>query len=419
MIETDRPCPGFKEAPLVTAHIQGVGGAVRQHPEDFRVEELPLYDACGDGEHLYLTIEKRGVTTIDMVARVARALGVKASHVGYAGMKDAQAITTQRISIAGVEEAAVAALDLPGIQVLECRRHRNKLKKGHLAGNRFRIWIRDVREGAEASAKEVLSILRARGVPNGFGPQRFGNRGDTHALGRGVLLGDGRAFFRALLSSVDTEVAREKLLSGDVAGAVAELPESHRIERKTVQYVLRSGGDLDRALTFLEKPFRSLYLSALQSALFNELLCRRFETYDQVQVGDLAWLHRNGAVFVVEDLEREAPRALAHEISPSGPLFGAKVTIASPPVGDQELGVLAGFGLEFASFAARRDLPGVRRPFRVPLTHPEVRAAGGDLEVSFALPPGSYATVVLRELQEGLGEQGHPGPTGPPFATNR
>lgn len=386
------------DVPRLCAGVPGVGGRARVEPDDFRVEEVPLYPACGAGEHLYLTIEKRGLTTIDMVERVARALRVRPSAVGYAGLKDARAVTVQRISIAGVAEDAAARVDLPGIRVVEVTRHRNKIKKGHLRGNRFVLRLRGTVPDAVERARRILSDLGARGVPNAFGPQRFGNRGDTHALGFALVRGEGEAFCRALLSDPAAGEARAAAVRGDLDGAIAALPDRLRVERKVLTALARGRGVAPGFSRDLPRVYRELYLSAMQAALFNAVLARRFETFDRLLPGDLAWLHRNGAVFAVTDPEGEQPRAAAFEISPSGPLFGARCPLATGAPGDAERGALAAAGLAEDDFQ-RRDLRGGRRPLRVPVTDPEVETDGGDLIVAFQLPPGAYATVVLRELQ--------------------
>src|SRR5262245_43001495 len=122
----------------------GIGGVIKQRPEDFFVQEIPAYEASGEGEHVYCEIQKIGLSTFDAIDRIARALRVPSREIGYAGLKDAQAITRQVFSILGTTEQAVMNLQVPNIQVMWASRHTNKIRLGHLAGNRFAIKIRNV-----------------------------------------------------------------------------------------------------------------------------------------------------------------------------------------------------------------------------------------------------------------------------------
>src|SRR5690349_15771326 len=130
--------------PYLTRDFPGIGGVIKQRPEDFFVQEIPLYEPSGEGEHVYAEIQKIGMPTFDAVQRIARALGVSTRDVGYAGMKDARAISRQVISIWGTTPEAVMALRIENLSVLWAARHGNKLRLGHLAGNRFAIKIREV-----------------------------------------------------------------------------------------------------------------------------------------------------------------------------------------------------------------------------------------------------------------------------------
>ena len=178
--------------PTLTSSLAGVGGTVRYTPEDFLVEEIPLYEPCGEGQHVYVRFEKRGMATHRLLDNISRQLHVSPRTIGYAGMKDAHAVTRQTISIDGIDPSQVEKLNIPGATVLSVSRHRNKLKLGHLAGNRFKIRIRNVDREAQVAAQTILEILQQRGVPNYFGEQRFGIRNNTHRLGLALLKGDGR-----------------------------------------------------------------------------------------------------------------------------------------------------------------------------------------------------------------------------------
>src|SRR5688572_17141820 len=141
------------ELPYLTTHIAGIGGEIKSRPEDFVVEEVPLYAPSGEGTHIYFQIEKHQLTTMQAIQQIARALGRAPRDIGYAGLKDAEAITRQMFSIEHIDPDKVTKLDLPRIRVLEVSKHRNKLKLGHLCGNKFFIRLRNVDLGRIIEAR--------------------------------------------------------------------------------------------------------------------------------------------------------------------------------------------------------------------------------------------------------------------------
>ena len=389
--------------PFATPDLPGVSGRIRERPEDFRVDELPLYEPCGEGEHLYVRIEKRGRPTLGVVGAMARALSIPVGRIGYAGLKDAHAVTTQTVSIHGVDERDVLALNVPGVRIEAVSRHRNKLRRGHLRGNRFRVILRGVVPDAVPRARSVIDALTRDGVPNYFGPQRFGNHGQSDRLGRAVLLRDAEAFVRELVAPYSE--AAERVRAGDLRGAADRVRGEARDEARILDAVAAGGGRLDRVFRAVPKNLRRLYLSALQSRLFNELLARRIERRGVIETGDLAWIHRNGACFLVDDADACAARAADFEISPTGPLFGSRAARPAGEVARREAACLERHGLDAGSFD-RRDLSGARRPLRVPLGGARVDPVrggaieDGGLRLEFELPPGAYATVVLGEVSK-------------------
>ncbi len=347
--------------PLLTSALPGTGGRIKEDDEDFVVEELPLYPALGVGDHAYLRVEKRGITTYEAVARVARALGVSPRSIGFAGLKDAHAVAVQTLSVEHVPiatcESALASIER--VRLLDAKLHKNKIKMGHLRGNRFTLRIRGCVEGAEPRARAVLDELTRVGCPNFYGAQRFGNRADNDAVGRLLVRGE----FRAACELADADL------------------------RKKPRSLVR------------------LFVSAYQSALFNRIVAARMPRVGALEVGDLAYLHDKGAVFSVKDAAAEQPRADRFEISPSAPLFGTKVLIADGRPGDVERALLAEEGLERRMFRVDGigELTGERRPMRIPVVGAQVRDVPGDpsaVEVRFDLPRGSYATVVLAEVMK-------------------
>jgi len=398
------------ELPYLTAHLPGIGGAIKRYNEDFVVDELPRYEASGAGTHTYLRIEKSGVTTLDANRIIADALGKHPRDVGYAGMKDAHGVTRQWLSLEHVDPARVEALSLNRIRILSVTRHTNKIKLGHLSGNRFDIKVRDALPNAASRAGDIVSILVQRGVPNYFGPQRFGARGDNAAIGRAVLRGDFDDAVALMLGRPTDQdhghvrAAREAFDVGDVERSVELWGRGFREQSRLGRALISERGNAKRAWRSVPHTLRKLYVSAVQSELFNTVLAERIEALDSVELGDIAYKHANGACFHVENVDAEQPRSLAFEISPTGPLFGQRMTEPSGRPAEMEARVLAdaGFAREEIRAVDGSKLDGARRPLRVPLRDPEIETGHDDrglfVRVSFTLPSGAYATTVSREL---------------------
>ncbi|MCB9918612.1 MAG: tRNA pseudouridine(13) synthase TruD [Planctomycetes bacterium] len=369
---------------------------MREDDDDFVVEELLAYEPCGEGTHRFFQIEKRGRTTFDVLRQIARTLGRKESDIGCAGLKDKYAVTRQWLSLEFATEDELRGLDIDGVSVLDVVPHKNKLKLGHLRGNRFVIVLRDVAPGDLERCEAKLEVLRARGVPNAFGPQRFGNTGSTPELGRRLLRDDAEGFLRAFAGASESDTVASMLDNA-----------RDRMLRRALEAWARSGAARD-GLRTLPKRFLSLCVSALQSAVFNEVLSRRLAedaiSIDHVVAGDIAFLHRNGACFAVtteEEAIAAAPRVAGFEISPSAPLPGPDCLRATGAVLETEDDVLARFDVRHEDFGVRRPWgqKGGRRALRVPLEACSVAAVEPTaLELRFALPRGSFATAVTAEL---------------------
>lgn len=392
--------------PFLTAHISGTGGRIKESPEDFMVTEIPAYEASGSGEHVYLTIEKRGMTTLDALRRVARELRVPEREIGYAGMKDSVGVTRQTISVQRIRPEDVTGRNLDGVRVISAVRHGNKLKLGHLKGNRFQIVVRGVGDGAASSAAAVLAELGARGVPNWFGFQRYGAQGNSHLIGAAMVRRDWRAAVDHLLGDPDAvrdpqwRAAIEAYGQEDLAGALRLMPAHCRSERDVLQRLVSRPGAWEKAFGAVHPRLKKLYLSAYQSSLFDRVVEQRLNALDQLQPGDLAWKHVNGACFLVEDVQADLERVRNFEISASGPMFGVKMKQAEGTVRMAEERVLAQEAITLESFDLGNGLrvEGERRPLRVALGEPSFSLNGDLLIVEFTLPKGSYATSVIREI---------------------
>jgi len=322
-----------------------LGAHIRVTPEDFFVEELSGFEASGAGEHLLLTVEKRGMNTAFAAKRIAAWAGVGEMAIGYAGLKDRHAVTRQRISVHLPKKVApdVDALQSDDLRVLEHHWHSRKLPRGALAGNRFVLVLRDVK-GDPAAIEARLQAIADHGVPNYFGEQRFGRDGDNVA--------QALAMFRG------RRVAREK---------------------------------------------RGLLLSAARSELFNRVLAARVRnaTWNRPLDGEVWMLDGRRSVFGPEPLTSELSRRLeAFDIHPTGPLWGRGNLRSQDAAADVELTALA----DDLAQALRRGLEKAgleqeRRALRLRPTALTWRWLAADvLELGFDLPAGTYATSVLAEL---------------------
>jgi tRNA pseudouridine13 synthase len=391
----------------LTEELPGTGGWIKENPADFAVEELPLYSPSGDGGHTFFEIRKVGLSTFQAVRTIGQALGVSPNRISYAGLKDAQAVTCQVLSVDGIAPEVVMAVEVPNIRILWAERHNNRLRIGHLRGNRFTIRIRGVEEALVDRCQAILGVLRRRGVPNRYGPQRFGQRGDSDLLGRDVVRKDAQAFIGRFLGgphpneSTMVQEARAAFEAGRWPEALALFPHSMSDERRALQTLIQAQGDSRRAMAAIPRRLRMFFVSAYQSRLFNRILDARLQTLDQVYAGDLAMKHPGRSVFYVKDAEAEQPRAARFEISPTGPLFGYKMIQAAGRQGELEAAVLAAEKMTLADFRVGEGIKpeGERRALRFPLHEPELWYDDG-IMLRFWLPRGCYATAVLAEMMK-------------------
>ena len=413
----------------LTPDLPGIGGMLKQCNEDFLVEEQPLYEPCGEGEHVYLFIEKNGLTTTEAVHRIARGFHMHRRNIGYAGLKDKHAVTRQHLSLwlPGVEEERI----VEGVQrvntvqaklkILWHERHTNKLKRGHHGGNRFVIRVRDVEPTHVVRAKKVMDVLASRGVPNYVGDQRFGYRQNSHKTGRALLLGDFQGVIAEMLEA-DAPSESEYVKQGRAFVRAREYEKAIEVWPKTLRYdrqlldALRQGKSPRDAVMAIDGNQRAFLVSAWQSAVFNEVLSQRVAdgTFDKLLHGDLAWKHDSRATFEVDDStyeEDNAPGGRVEQglLSPSGPLWGLEMPRASDEPGRVEREALANSGVTEDQLKGSGEDPkavaeGKRRPLRILLKDPDVEGGvdeiGAYIKASFELPRGAYATMVLREVMK-------------------
>ncbi|HTV20214.1 MAG TPA: tRNA pseudouridine(13) synthase TruD [Polyangiaceae bacterium] len=336
---------GPRELPFDHVDLDALGGHIGPEPEDFVVDEQPLYVASGQGDHWYVRLRKREATTLDLRAAVAEAAGVAAGDVGYAGMKDKHAVTTQWLSVPVVRARPPEAWQLPApFSLLEVSRHNNKLRVGHLEGNHFTIRLVDVGAGAPEQLDRFFERVAAQGLTNYFGAQRFGS-GQQNLDGALFALRRGRLGPRA--------GTRGKFLA-----------------------------------------------SVIQSEVFNRYAIERVALgAGRLLAGDVVRFRDGRAMFSVEDAEREQPRLDRGELRLTGPMVGPKMKASAGEPLRLEQAALDGLGLdEPALRALGRWAPGTRRDLLLWPSGLAHEPAAGGVTVRFALPAGAYASLVIRAL---------------------
>jgi tRNA pseudouridine13 synthase len=320
-------------------------GLIRQSPEDFRVDEELGYDLDGTGEHLWIRVCKTNANTAWVIRKLSEITGVKQKDIGFAGLKDRHAVTSQWFSLPDTTHSidlSVGSL-APDIEILEITRHGRKLRRGGLRGNHFRIRVREA-QGSAAAVEQVVAQIRADGVPNYFGEQRFGRDGQNIEQALGLFQG------------------------------------TYRPRNKNE---------------------KGLLISAARSELFNQVLVARVEqaSWNLPLMGDVFQLDGSNSVFVADEIDEEIKgRVSRHDIHPTGPLWGRGRLMSHSGVSDLEQGVAASMpelrdGLEHAGLKQER------RSLRLLVSDLQVKQeAASSWVFTFFLPSGCYATSVMREL---------------------
>lgn len=321
-------------------------GRIKVQPEDFVVEEILGFEPSGDGEHAFLHIRKRGENTDYIARQLAKFAGLARQAVSYAGMKDRHGVTSQWFSVhlPGKPDPDWSAFDSATVTVLRSQRHHRKLKKGALQGNRFEITVQELRGQTDRIEEKLQQMLRD-GVPNFFGPQRFGR--------------DGQNLVQAAA-----------LFSGQ--------------------------------LKLRDRNLEAIYFSAARSHIFNQVLARRVESgeWNRAVAGDVFMFADSHSFFRDDITPAIESRLAALEIHPSGPLWGRGASAASARALDIEQETAALFPL-YCEGLERAGLEMSRRPLRLPLTDLAWDFPSADsLRLRFSLPAGAYATAVLREAVE-------------------
>lgn len=410
-IPADDPLPRRR---LLAGSASGVGGRLKDRSEDFLVDEQPLYEPSGEGEHLYLGVQKRDMPHSEMIEVLARHYGVAEAAIGFAGMKDRIAVTRQAVSIHLPGKAAPAeGPSHERLAVLWQARHGNKLRRGHLAGNRFSIRIRGIDPTKAPAVWAALRELERRGVPDYFGAQRFGYRRNTHRLGRHLVAEEWEPLLAELVGTrspyPDHQRQQRELFDSGRFGESLPLWGRHDRAERVALMRLAEGMSPRQAVLAIAPHTRAFWVNALQSAIFNRVLDARIGEglFGSVVVGDVAMRHDSGGQFLVTRELAEggslAARADAFEISATGPMPGPGMVEAAGDVLERERAAARDLGVDPAVLhASPHRAEGTRRPFRVVVRNVELDSGidehGQFIRVAFDLPKGAYATVLLREI---------------------
>ncbi len=333
-------------------------------PRDFTVEEIPLYEFTGEGEHLVLKVRKKEMTTWEMIDAISNHIGIRRRDIGYAGLKDKHAMTIQYISVMATHEEKLKAFIHDKIKILKMQRHNNKIRIGHLKGNRFKIRLKKVLGVQKAKLDSVLEWIKANGVPNYFGNQRFGTDGNNWEDGKKIIEGKLKI--------------RDKKTKEFLVGAYQSyLFNAWLCKRMELNHLLEKFTESETE-QILKLPTGSLKGTKSQPNFF------------KLVEGDVMMHYPYGRLFLVEDLQEEAKRFESKDIAPSGLLPGKKTVKAKNTA-----------ALIEAPFDEEINLDGTRRYAWIQVNeissnYVEEKA---HYELGFALPKGCYATNVLDVLR--------------------
>jgi tRNA pseudouridine13 synthase len=402
---------------------RGTNGVIRQANEDFFVDEVPLQLPSGEGPNTWIHIEKNGRTTLDVVLDIAKLLHLSRKRTGFAGMKDRSAITRQWLCISNITPEELPDLNesLHNIKVLDIQRNQKKLRMGQLKGNKFKINIHNTEDPAsdKVIAEEVLESLKATGVPNYYGYQRFGEvRSTTHLVGKCLVEGD-------IKKAVDTYIgnpreeehnqpyeARKLYDEGKLQESYDLMPKSMRYEKSMIKELITAENkhgeivekDYIRAIESLPKPLKRMFVNAYESYLFNKIVNERSKIgINKYFDGDIVidkeehWVHELNVDTVEDDFNN-------FTLNPTAPLLGSKVPLAEGKQGEIERRVIDEENITKESFECPKTPKlgshGVRRSVRFKIEDTNVEKIDDGICVEFFIPKGCYATAVLREIMK-------------------
>ncbi len=338
--------------PYSTPLELSIGGMIKEECEHFRVDEIPLYEPEGLGQHIYLLIRKTNLNTTDIVKSLCELFKITDKDIGYAGLKDKRAITTQWFSLSLGATADIAEVckeissSLENVEILKSSKHLNKLKIGHLIANRFTVTISNTTKDSFQNAEKILELINQNGLPNFYGEQRFGSKGDNADIGREVLTG----------------------------------------KKKVKKHWLKK-----------------MYISAYQSELFNSWLTNRISDglFNELIPGDLLQKSEGGRSFPFDTNKDHLQEFKRGEISYTGPIFGSKVTGPTLKAAEREELIFSKDEVTLEDLK-KMKVQGTRRSAKVFPQSIEIEKEDQNIILSFTLPAGSYATILLREFTKSL-----------------
>ncbi|MCH2108897.1 MAG: tRNA pseudouridine(13) synthase TruD [Polyangiaceae bacterium] len=366
------------EPPLTYPQLRAPGGRIGEEPADFLVEEIPAYEPSGAGEHLYLWIEKTGVNSQEVVRRLSRVAQVTPRDIGMAGMKDRNATTKQWFSL--LSKADPSGWDLGDeIKILQHTRHGNKLRTGHLIGNRFRIRLCDTASTNPDDYAELIEALTTKGIANYYGPQRFGRQGRN--------LEEALRWLRK-----NQESAEDSTQDSTQPLAAASKENRGKAKGRRRQGRRKSG---QRGLD------PKMLVSVIQSELFNRYISLRLQNESPALIGEVMRLNGTGSHFVVEDAQEAAQRVLEGDIHSTGAMWGRKTVQNEGEARQLELEAARWMGLDQEDLDLLNQLaPGTRRDLMLLPEGLVVTQTDGRLCLEFSLPSGAFATQIAREFTQ-------------------
>ncbi len=418
---------------LYCTHSSGIGGKLRQEPEDFIVKEITNRKEGESGKHLILELTKTNWDTHHLVRDLSRKLGISKKRIGFAGTKDKRAKTTQKISIYGISEKDIENLYVKNVELKIIGRSDRPLGLGDLFGNEFRITIRDI----DIDTHELEKILKETteeiayfgGVPNFFGVQRFGAvRPVTHMIGEELLKGDSeKAALTYIARSFPDETqdvieARDYVMeTRDFSEGLKRYPLRLRYERAMMHYLVENPGDYAGSFSVLSRNISKMFIHAYQSYVFNRIICKRIEkglSLDKAVPGDIICFRNEEGLPDISKTQKATEENVdgMNNLLKRGrafitaPLVGYKTDFASGLPGDVEKEMFKETGMTPESFKVKgvSDLAskGLRKEIllhcdpEVEINEDELNPGKSKATLTFSLPKGSYATTVLREYMK-------------------
>ncbi|KAA0001746.1 MAG: tRNA pseudouridine(13) synthase TruD [Thermoplasmata archaeon] len=403
-------------------HHEGIGGVIKQSPEDFIVEEVPTLPPPGDGSYTVAFVEAKNWETHQLIYHMARSLGISENAIGIAGIKDKRAITKQAMSFRCPMEK-VMELSIPGVKIEILYRSYHPISRGELIGNMFSVIIRDVDADEERIKSISNDIEKAGGFPNFFGIQRFGiTRPITHLVGKYMVLGD---FKKAVMTYIANPIKGEEKESYDArkylqetmdfSGALKMYPRKLLFERKMIFHLSEKPDDWEGALKKISKNLVRIFIHAYQSFLFNKILSRRIQEgipINKVVEGDIVIpcdneivvQSRKGIMVSKDNKQKINNHIKKGKCFPTGAIIGYDTPFAEKRMGEIEKEVMEEEGISQKNFIISSfphlSPPGMRRIILAPLKKINWEIDDNKVHLSFFLRKGCYATCLLREFMK-------------------